>query len=73
MTCTNEPNNHNGESKKSELLPTGDKAKEIIVVLAEMYRAKHNPEDPTNADDKGEHANWKRDTRPDKEGQEQTG
>jgi len=71
MRCTNEPNNHDGESKKSELLPKGDQAKEIVEVLAEMYRAIHNPQDVRN-DDRSEHANRKRDARPDKEGKEET-
>lgn len=44
MTCTNEPNNHSGESTKSELLPRGDKGKQIVEVLAEMYRSTHKPE-----------------------------
>ena len=56
MTWSNEEKGHNGEPKKPDLLPTGDKAKEIIEVLVAMYRATHNPEDATN-DEKSEHAN----------------
>ncbi len=59
MTWTNEPNNHNDEPKKSDLLPTGDKAKEIIELLAAMYRTAHNPEDVADNDhaDNGQQAN----------------
>ena len=71
MTCVDEGKS-NGESKKSEVLPRGDKAKEIVEVLAEMYRVIYNPEDVSN-DDRSEYTNRKRDTRPDKEGKEETG
>ena len=57
MTWANEEKGDNGQPKKSELLPTGDKAKEIVEVLAAMYRAIHNLGDATNDDDRGEHAN----------------
>lgn len=53
MTWADERKNHNDEPKKSELLPTGDSAKEIIEVLAAMYRTAHNPEDAADND----HAN----------------
>ena len=56
MTWSNEEKSQNGESKKSELLPTGERVKEIIEVLTAMYRAIQNPEDATN-DEKSEHAN----------------
>ena len=56
MTCANEGKNHNGEPKKSGLLPAGDKAKEVVEVLAAMYRATHNPEDAADVDAKDEHA-----------------
>jgi hypothetical protein len=56
MTCANEGKNHNGEPKKPELLPTGDKATEVVEVLVEMYRAIHNAEDVANGDDRDEHA-----------------
>ena len=67
MTWADEGKNQNGESKKPELLPTGDEAKEILDVLAAMFRDTPNPEDPTNADAKRE------DACPDNEGQEQFG
>jgi hypothetical protein len=57
MTWSNEEKGDNGQPKKSELLPTGDKAKEIVEVLAAMYRAMQNPEDATNDEDRSEHAN----------------
>ena len=57
MTWGNEEKSHNDESKKPELLPTGDKAKEIVELLAEMCRAMQNPEDVTNDEDRSEHAN----------------
>jgi len=57
MTWANEEKGDNGQPKKSELLPTGDKAKEIIEVLAAMYRAMQNPEDATNDDTGVESAN----------------
>jgi hypothetical protein len=72
MTCEDEGKSNNGQWKKSELLPRGDKAKEIVEVLAEMYRVIYNPEDVRN-DDRSEHANRKRDTSPDKGGKEETG
>ncbi len=50
MTWGNEEKSDNGQPKKSELLPTGDKAKEIVELLAAMYRAMQNPEDATNDD-----------------------
>jgi len=50
MTWADEGKNHNGEPKKPELLPPVDKAKEIVEVLAAMYRAMQNPEDATNDD-----------------------
>jgi len=56
MTWSNEEKSQNGESKKPELLPTGERVKEIIEVLTAMYRAIQNPEDATN-DEKSEHAN----------------
>ncbi len=33
MTWTDEEKSHNGEPKKSELLPTGERATEIVEVL----------------------------------------
>ena len=72
MTCADEGKSHNSEPKKSKLLPTGGKAKELIEVLAAMYRAMHNPENATNDDDRSEHANQCRDAGPEKEGEEQT-
>lgn len=56
MACTNEEESYDGEAKKRELLPTGDKAKEIVEVLAEMYQATHNPEDTAHDDANDEHA-----------------
>ena len=50
MSCADEEKSHNEEPKKSDLLPTGDKAKEIIEVLAAMYLVMHNPEDVANDD-----------------------
>lgn len=50
MTWANEEKGDNGQPKKSELLPPVDKAKEIVEVLAAMYRAMQNPEDATNDD-----------------------
>ena len=72
MTWANEEKGDNGQPKKSELLPTGDKAKEIVEILAEMCRAMHNPEDTTDVNDRSERANHSRDTGPEKEGGEQT-
>jgi hypothetical protein len=57
MTWGNEGKSDNEQPKKSELLPTGDKAKEIVEVLTAMYRAIQNPEDATNDEDRGGHAN----------------
>jgi len=57
MNWENEGKSHNGKPKNSGLLPTGDKAKEIVELLAEMYRAMQNPEDATNDEDRSEHAN----------------
>ena len=59
MTWANEGNNDNDEPKKSELLPTGDKARELLKVLAARYRAMHNPEDVADNDhaDNGQQAN----------------
>ena len=65
MTWANEGKSHNGKPKKSELLPTGDKANEIIEALAAMYRAIHNTEEATNDDDRSEHADQLRDAGPD--------
>jgi len=57
MTCANEGKSRNGEPTKSDLLPKGREAKEIVEVLAAMYRAMQNPEDATNDEDGSEHAN----------------
>ncbi len=57
MTWADEAKNHNDESKKSELLPSVDKAKEIVEVLVEMYLVMHNPEDIANDDTGVESAN----------------
>ena len=57
MTWSNEEKSHNGEPKKPELLSPVDKAKEIVEVLAAMYRAMQNPEDATNDDTGVESAN----------------
>ena len=67
MTWPNKGKNHNGESKKSVLLPTGEKAKAIIEVLAAMFRDMRNPEDPANADAR------EKDACSDNEEQEQAG
>ncbi len=45
MSWADEGKNHNCERKKPELLPTGDNAKEVIELLAAMYRTAHDPED----------------------------
>jgi len=50
MTQANEQKNHNGEAKKPELLPTGDKAKGIVEVLLAIYLAMERPEDIANDD-----------------------
>jgi len=60
------------KAKKSELLPPVGKAKELIEVLAAMFRAMQNPPDATNDDDRGEHGNQWGDAGPEKEGEEQT-
>jgi hypothetical protein len=65
MAWANERKNHNGESKKSELLPNGERAKAIIEVLAAMFRDMSNPENPTNVNAK------EKDAPADKDGQEQ--
>lgn len=54
MTQANEQKNHNGEPKKPELLPTGDKAKGIVEVLLAIYLAMERPEDIANDDHGGE-------------------
>lgn len=54
MIQPNEQKNHTGEPKKSELLPTGDKAKGIIEVLLAIYQAMERPEDIANDDHGGE-------------------
>ena len=72
MNWENEGKSHNGKPKNSGLLPTGDKAKEIVELLAEMCRAMHNPEDTTDVNDRSERANHSRDAGPEKEGGEQT-
>jgi len=56
MTWANEEKGDNGQPKKSELLPTGDKAKEIIEVLAAIYRTVYKPEDAVDDHAKDEHA-----------------
>ncbi len=56
MTWANEEKDDNGQPKKSELLPTGDKAKEIVEVLAAMYRAAYKPEQAVDDDTRDEHA-----------------
>ncbi|HID31065.1 MAG TPA: hypothetical protein EYP19_13830 [Desulfobacterales bacterium] len=50
MNRANEGKANNGEPKKSELLPTGDEAKEIVEVLVAMYRSVHKPEAAANDD-----------------------
>jgi hypothetical protein len=57
MTCANEGKNHGDEPKKPELLPTGEKAKELVEVLVAMYRAIPNAKDAANDDRGGGHAN----------------
>ena len=57
MSWANEGKSDNGELKKPGLLPAGDKAADIIELLAAMYRAMQNPEDETNDEDRSEHAN----------------
>lgn len=71
MTCANEEKSQNGEPKKPELLPAGDKAKEIIEVLAAMYRATPNAKDAINGYARSE-PNQRRDSGPEKEEEEQT-
>ncbi len=56
MTWADE-DNHSDEPKKLELLPRGDKAKEIVEVLAAIYRAMHSAEGATNDDETSEDAN----------------
>ena len=70
MTCANEGKSCNGEPKKSELLPKGRKAKEIVAVLAAMYRVTHNPDDMPNDDTEVEGANHQKDNDYKKEGEE---
>ena len=70
MTGADEGKNRNGEPKKSELLPKGREAKEIVAVLAAMYRATHNPEDMPNNDTEVEGANHQKDNEYKKEGEE---
>ena len=50
MTWADDPKNRNDEPKKSELLPSGDSAKEITDLLAEMYRTAHNSQDVADDD-----------------------
>lgn len=69
MCRANEESNQKCKPEKSELLPTGDKAKELIEVLAAMYRAMHNPEDTPNDKGRSKLNQW-RDTGPEKEGEE---
>ena len=69
MTWANERESHDGEPKKRELLPKGDKANKIVEVLVAMYRAIHNPEDAANDYDSGEPANQRRDAGEKGEGQ----
>ena len=57
MKRANEPENCDGKRNKSELLPTGREAKEIVEVLAEMYLATHNSEDVANDNTEVEVAN----------------
>lgn len=56
MTRESEGKHHGGEPKKPDLLATGEKAKEIVEVLAEMYRAVHGQTEAGNKDDSSEHA-----------------
>jgi len=72
MTWADEGKYQNGEPKKPELLPTGDEAKEIIEVLAAMYRATHNPEDVASEGMGVEGANQQKDAEYKKKGEEQT-
>ena len=48
--------NGHGQSKKSELLPTGENAKAMIEVLAAMFRETRNSEVSANADAREEDA-----------------
>ena len=57
MTWADEGESHNGEPKKPELLPSVDKAIEIVEVLVEMYLVMHNPGDIANDDTGVESAN----------------
>jgi len=66
MPWDNEGKNHSGETKKSELLPTGEKSKAIVEVLAAMFRDTNNLDDPAD-DDVGE-----KDACPDEDGKEQS-
>jgi hypothetical protein len=61
MTWPDVEKNHNDEPKKSKLLPAGDNAKEIVELLAAMYRAIHHPEDAANDYDNSEPANQQTD------------
>ena len=56
MTWPNEGNSDNGKEKKPVLLPTGEQAKEIIEILAAIYRTAYKPEDAVDDDAKDEHA-----------------
>lgn len=69
MSWADEGKNHNSEPKKSELLQ-GRESKEIVAVLAAMYRATHNPEDMPNDDTEVEGANHQKDNEYRKEGEE---
>ncbi len=69
MTWPDDGRSHNGEPKKSELLPRGDKAKEIVEVLAAIYRAMHSAEGATNDNETSEDANQRRTAGTKKEGQ----
>lgn len=59
MSWADEGKSDNGEPKKPGLLPAGDKAREIIELLAAMYRVMHNAEDVADNDhaDNGQQAN----------------
>ncbi len=44
MSRADEQEDHSKETENAGLLPTGKEAKELIEVLAALYRAVHNPE-----------------------------
>ena len=50
MSRADEQEDHSKETEKPGLLPAGEEAKELIEILAALYRAVHNPKGTEDGD-----------------------